>query len=317
MNREFLMLAEVYDPAKHQVNGWYASEKLDGQRAFWDGGLSRGKPTDWVPWANLERKVRPVSTGLWSRYGNVIPASDHWLDKLPKGIFLDGELYCGNLQNLRKIVSRDIPSPALWDEVKYLIFESPGCEVFADGRINNANFKKNIVMEDCLSFLGIQHYCGYIFSKTLATLKKEVRTNKVVRVLEQVQLPQGPMAAKDEVYTMLNGIVESGGEGLILRAPNSFWMPKRIKQLLKVKPMLDSEGIVVGHTEGKNRLVGMLGALVVEWKGVKFELGTGLDDGDRHSKLFPIGTKVRFKYTSLTNDGVPREARFDCIREDE
>ena len=201
--------------------------------------------------------------------------------------------------------------------MKYLIFESPGCEVFADGRINNANFKKNIVMEDCLSFLGIQHYCGYIFSKTLATLKKEVRTNKVVRVLEQVQLPQGPMAAKDEVYTMLNGIVESGGEGLILRAPNSFWMPKRIKQLLKVKPMLDSEGIVVGHTEGKNRLVGMLGALVVEWKGVKFELGTGLDDGDRHSKLFPIGTKVRFKYTSLTNDGVPREARFDCIREDE
>ena len=51
--REFLQLADHYDPAKHNVAGWFISEKLDGTRCFWDGGLSRGLPTDSIPWASV------------------------------------------------------------------------------------------------------------------------------------------------------------------------------------------------------------------------------------------------------------------------
>ena len=32
-----LLLAKPYDPDKHNINGWIASEKLDGVRAFYDG----------------------------------------------------------------------------------------------------------------------------------------------------------------------------------------------------------------------------------------------------------------------------------------
>jgi hypothetical protein len=53
----------------------FVSEKYDGFRAWWDGGVSRGLPITAVPWANKNKKDRllrePVSTGLWSFYGNV------------------------------------------------------------------------------------------------------------------------------------------------------------------------------------------------------------------------------------------------------
>ena len=100
--REFLQLAHTYDAAKHKIAGWYVSEKLDGTRAFWDGGLSRGQPTKLIPWASVidpktkkpKDRVKPVATGLWSRYGNPIMAPDWFLDSLPP-IFLDGELWTG------------------------------------------------------------------------------------------------------------------------------------------------------------------------------------------------------------------------------
>ena len=44
MRREFLQLADTYNPAKHKIAGYLVSEKLDGTRCFWDGGLSRGVP---------------------------------------------------------------------------------------------------------------------------------------------------------------------------------------------------------------------------------------------------------------------------------
>src|SRR4051812_13731200 len=51
--REFLQLADTYDAEKHDIAGFYISEKLDGTRCFWDGGISRGEPTASVPWANI------------------------------------------------------------------------------------------------------------------------------------------------------------------------------------------------------------------------------------------------------------------------
>ena len=82
--REFLQLADSLDTKKHKIGGFYVSEKLDGTRAFWDGGITRGLPTASVPWASVadpktgdrKAKIKPVSTGLWSRYGNPIMAPD-------------------------------------------------------------------------------------------------------------------------------------------------------------------------------------------------------------------------------------------------
>lgn len=69
------MLAKNYSPDKHNVIGWYASEKLDGVRAIFDG------------------------KSFWTRNGNRLDAPYNFtapLEKLPlHGRYLDGELYLG------------------------------------------------------------------------------------------------------------------------------------------------------------------------------------------------------------------------------
>ncbi|HMA79100.1 MAG TPA: hypothetical protein VKP88_08340, partial [Candidatus Paceibacterota bacterium] len=101
LRREFLMLADTYKADKHEAIGMIGSEKLDGMRALWDGGVSRGDATENVPWASVtnpktgekKAKIKPIATGLWSRYGSPINAPDWFLDQLPT-VPLDGELYC-------------------------------------------------------------------------------------------------------------------------------------------------------------------------------------------------------------------------------
>ena len=131
--REFLQLADHYDPRKHDVAGWFVSEKLDGTRCFWDGGLTRGLPTEQVPWASIidpktgekKAKVKPLSTGLWSRYGNPIMAPDWWLNQLPC-CPLDGELWAGRgkFQLCRSICGGDTPDER-FDKIVFAVYSTP------------------------------------------------------------------------------------------------------------------------------------------------------------------------------------------------
>lgn len=166
--REFLMLAH---PKRDKDNpiGMYASEKLDGNRAFWDGGITRGMDTETIPWAGvinpktLQRKdkIKPVSTGLWSRYGVPIIAPDWWLDYLPP-IPLDGEVWAGrgNFQLTTSIVKGDTPDKR-WDQVEFKVFGSPSLEaLFQTGTIKNPNMVCDINLDSCLEFLrlSLNHY---------------------------------------------------------------------------------------------------------------------------------------------------------------
>ena len=107
--REFLQLAHKYiGHNSTHMGGWFMSEKLDGIRAFWDGGISRGIPAHKIKWANTAKDYRlkelPTATGLWSRYGKVIHAPDFWLDKMPP-VPCDGELYCGRGEGSRQLLT--------------------------------------------------------------------------------------------------------------------------------------------------------------------------------------------------------------------
>ena len=139
--REFLQLAEPLVLAKRdrkgnlafKVGGKFLSEKLDGTRCFWDGGVSRDLPTDSVPWASIldpktgkkKAKIKPLATGLWSRYGNPIMAPDWFLNGLP-ACPLDGELWAGrgNFQLCRSICGGDEPDPR-FKQIKYAVVLVP------------------------------------------------------------------------------------------------------------------------------------------------------------------------------------------------
>lgn len=341
MKRHFLMLAEKYDSKKHSPIGWFISEKLDGMRCFWDGGVTRGKELTEVPWANTLKDSRyvtqPVATGLWTRYGKSIQAPDWWLDELPKNLFLDGELYMGRncFQPLMSTVKKLIPGSE-WQNVKYLVFDTPPVHtIFANGIINETNFKKEFRdIERRVDTRRINRCSSPIFRDTYYWLKDVLPVNDVIQLHRQEELCYNEKLAKKRIDEALESVCSSGGEGLMLRAPGSYWVPSRSKHLLKVKALHDAEAIVVGYIWGKetdlgSKLLGKMGALIVNFQGKQFEL-SGFTDEERElshsdegvrspgkvcephifSRHFPRGSRVSFKYRELSDEGIPKEARY-------
>jgi DNA ligase 1 len=362
MRRELLQLAETYNPAKHRIGGYYVSEKLDGTRCFWDGGLSRGIPTVEVPWASVidpktgkrKNKIKPIATGLWSRYGNPIMAPDWFLKSLP-ACFLDGELWAGrgNFQLCRSICGGDTPDKR-FKQIQYAVYSAPRFQdLFQDGEIKNTNIHCTInyaaawgfVTRQLEKFDGDFLFCpAEDFEHELFWLSNHIETQNDTGtgrhpcfMLRQEQLPLDECEARLRVCEYLDYVLEQGGEGVVIRNPKSLWMPKRHKGLLKYKPFEDAEAVIAGFTSGRetdrgSRLLGRIGALIVDYQGKRLELA-GLTDEEREfatpeavffayghpgedmptcfqGKRFKIGQTVTFKYRELTDDGVPKEARF-------
>lgn len=354
--REFLMLAHNYKPEKHGIAGWYMSEKLDGMRCFWDGGITRGMAKSDVPWANQDKDGRyvslPIATGLWSRYGNIIHAPDDWLDQLPKAP-MDGELYAGlgHRQHLMSTIKKLEPNEEDWDSVKYHVFDLPSpYTVFADSEIKTPNFNKKLsgIIPWFEARLGQLEYLpkpSTVFTSTIFLINKLVGTNEVAIPVGQEQLPFATDKAEARIGEYLHEIAEAGGEGLMLRAPGSYWKGERSHSLVKVKKLDDMEGTVIGYTTGRetdkgSKLLGMMGALIIETSsGIQLEL-SGFTDFERmldscdddhtqgdaynwaalntgeevpewiEAQQFPRGSTVTFRYRGLTADGVPMEARY-------
>lgn len=294
MKREFLMLSHKYESAKCLPCGWYASEKLDGVRAFWDGGITTGLPAIQVPWANVEKhdrfKEQVFATGLWTRYGQVIRAPNWFILQLPR-IALDGELWAGRGQFQETVgIVKSHESPD-WSWIKYMVFDSPSLGVvFSDGQIKGVNYTKTfrdiaqwIVNLGIVEPQGIERGCEH-FYKTYQNLYGLL--GGVAQLHNQQLLPSTKEACQAKLDSMLEDVVSNGGEGLMLRNPVSRWEPCRSHKLLKVKPWNDMEGTVVGYrwgekTELGSKLLGLMGSLRLKLNsGVQFDL-SGFTDRER------------------------------------
>lgn len=314
-NRELVMLAQPYDPARHSLAGMMVSEKLDGIRALWLPETV-GKPIEEIGWANRMRDQRDhVCTGLWSRYGKVIHAPQWWLMNFPM-IPLDGELYLGRkkFEETTSIVKTLIPDQR-WKDIKFMVFDSPPYEeVYRAGKIYNVHYQTQFigVIPNLIKDITCPNKRG--FESTVNWLK---RSYPQLTVVPQTMLPFKTADAEQTVEDLLASVVAGGGEGLMIRNPSSYWEPYRCHTLVKVKPSLDDEAIVVGHTDGKGKYRNMMGALVVSWKDKTFELGTGFKDNERAygKEMFPVGTQVTFRYRELSSAGIPKEGRFLRKRE--
>lgn len=293
--QEFLMLAHKYEPRKHGACcGWYMSEKLDGIRCLWDGGVSRGLPCSKVPWANTEKHARfvnpPVATGLWTRYGQPIIAPDWWLDRLPT-FPLDGELWMGhqNHQDCGHVRSRT-PDDNKWQDTALAVFDSPSLSVvFADRLINNVFYKKRF--QKIIAWIldrdrGDLLFDEEPFYKRLGFLRNNLQSSASVYLHQQDQLPSSRPKAEEMISRRMAEVIEAGGEGLMFRESISFWRPERTYSLLKHKPFSDMEGTVVGYVWGEetdkgSKLLGLMGSCRVKLdSGVEFDL-SGFTDAER------------------------------------
>lgn len=220
-------------------------------------------------------------TKFLSRDGIVYHAPEWFSSRLPKGVLLDGELWMGRgkFQKASGAVRKLIANDEEWRNMEYAIYDAPG---------HGGTF------EERYTWLRGNHALSYLPN---------------IRVLEQVQCEN--LAHMEEFYQVM---LADGAEGIMLRKAGSLYESGKSHTCLKVKPSFDDEGIVVGYTNGKGKHKGRVGALEVDWNGVRFECGGGLKDEDRKNPP-AIGAKITFRYTELTDGGKPRFPRFVCVRD--
>ncbi len=214
-----------------------------------------------------------------SKQGNVYYAPEWFTADFPSHS-LDGELWIGRnkFELLMSIVRDKIPG-SQWREVKYMVFDLPLQGVTFTHRINKLN-----------------------------TLLKKIKS-PYLHIVEQSKI-----LSHKALMNRLDEITQAGGEGLMLHKGDSYYIPGRSHDLLKVKLHQDAEARVIAHLPGKGKYVGMLGSLLVEIEsGKRFRLGTGFSDKQRRTPP-PIGTLVTYKYYGKTKNGLPRFASFIRIR---
>jgi len=226
--------------------------------------------------------VRGYWTGqkLISRSGNPFHAPEWFTINFP-ATPLDGELWLGRQQfsELVSIVRRKEPG-ADWKKVRYLIFDAPRVEGGFEKRLAYARFWFQ------------QHANPYAEVLQQQVCENEAHLRKKLRQIESL-----------------------GGEGIMLRKPNSPYEVGRSYNLLKVKTYEDTEATVIGHLPGSGKHAGRLGALLVELpNGIRFAIGTGFSDRERDNPP-PVGSIVTFKYYGYHKSGIPRFASFLRIRD--
>ena len=228
--------------------------------------------------------VRAIWDGqsLKTRSGRVINAPAWFVDALP-ALALDGELWIARqrFDEVSGIVRREVPIDAEWRKVRYMLFELPG----ASGT----------------------------FAERVEQMQAIVAKANVpwLQVIEQ-----RPAVNRENLKKWLAQVVRQGGEGLMLHRADAPYETGRSDTLLKLKPALDAEGIVVLHLPGKGKYEGMLGALEIRLAdGKLLRLGSGFSDEQRKNPPQP-GAVVTYRYRDLTANGLPRFATFLRVREE-
>jgi len=159
-------------------------------------------------------------------------------------------------------------------------------------------------------------------------------------------VPQNWIPNEEHLLAYEDETVKLGYEGVILRDPKGKYKNGRstLKEgiMLKLKRFLDDEAKVVGFeelmhnanpaekderglTKHSNHQAGQvpmdtLGAILVDWNGVEFKIGTGFTQLDReeiwkNQELYK-GHQVKFKYLPTGMKNAPRHPVFLGFREE-
>ncbi len=214
---------------------------------------------------------------FYSRYGNVYYAPQEFADmaRTKDNLILDGELV-SITDGFQKTVSivRDQTNKVTmdyWKDIRFLVFD---------------HIPNRVVP----------------FEYRLSTIKTQVVQNNNIQILPLLTT----VKTDNTIPFQLTKVERRGGEGLILRNPDSKYTLGRSWDLLKVKSFTDLEATVIKHIKGEGKHAKRLGKLVCKLDdGTICEVGTGFTDEERENPP-KIGSTITIKYFEKTDSGVPR-----------
>ena len=195
-----------------------------------------------------------------SRNGNKFHAPAWFVADMPSTP-IDGELFIGRGM-FQKTVGIVRSSSGDWSQIKFHAFDLPTSKLPLEQRMES--------------------------------LANVVNGFANIVLVEQVKIEN-----EEHLDAFFDGIISVGGEGVMIRKPNSFYECKRSKNLLKLKYGYSDEAQV--ESVGNN-------SVSVAWNGLKFKLASAFGITPK------IGEQVTFSYFGLTDKGLPRHAVIDAVR---
>jgi DNA polymerase/3'-5' exonuclease PolX len=271
--------------------GWLFSEKYDGYRAIW---------------------VAEVKKFL-SRSDNVFNSVEWFMKAMPPRVKLDGELWVGR-ENFEAmgVVRKKEPEPEEWCAVKYIVYDLPDHPGPFKDRIKEL---KKVVSQS---------------RKRWNIIRKDYPEPYCDLECPLVFADQTVIKSQEHMDEMYNSIIKNGGEGGMIKCPNSSYEDGRSNYMLKIKPVFDEEAVIFDYSPGKGKYKGMLGGfvckplinmdtyhLIDKDENHEFTV-SGMDDEVRENYKIthPIGTVITIEHSGKTNKGKPRFPRYMRVRDD-
>ena len=219
------------------------------------------------------------------------------LDKTAAPIMAKGDCWDGELLVVQngKIAPREIGNGILNKANKGTITQAEADMIVA-------------VVWDIVDFTGTIPYTVR-FSTLLSRLGNKIN-DRISAVTSVV------VADENEAMQFFAEQLSQGQEGAIIKNMNHLWVPKRSKDLCKLKEINTADLVVVDIVEGTGKYVGMVGALVCETSDslLRVNVGTGLSDEQRKEMWINqslIGSVVEVTYNQkITSKGKDKASLF-------
>lgn len=279
------------DPVKFLVGKKIIQPKFDGSRVI---ATKEGLHDTFV---------------LQSRNGKIyknFPTIEVSLNASFKGIsnvMLDFEVVSESFQLLMKNL-RSTDGATKNDDARAVIFDAMPLSEFRVGKSTMKYHERRRLLKDC----------GESLMKPFANLI----------VVDEIEVDFDTAAGRAAYQVYKEKALEDGLEGVMVKDPNGYYVCKRDRGWLKIKPFIEGSLTVIGVYEGKpdSECVGMLGGLTCEgldesflWKGKKVKIevnvGSGFSLEQRVEWWTPAGQKkvvgmiaeVRADVVSQNDDG--------------
>lgn len=251
---------------------------------------------------------------LISRQGFEYKGFDHIIDQIKilngeHNFVLDGELIRRNIDNLpdnenfretASIINSDAV-PKLG--IDFVLFDILLLEEFNNGQSKDSYFKRRDFLERYVQ----ESYDLFGVNSFLNIAKEYYR---------------GSDQSMIEYY--LSIVDNLGLEGLML-SKDACYQCKRNSNLIKIKSFKFSDLRIIGYEEGDGKYKGMLGAVIVDYKGNSVHVGSGFDEAERvelwknPDELINKIATIKYKEVSKNKDTGLESLQFPvmvCIRED-
>lgn len=281
------MLAEKLHEHTNHVEGkeFIITPKLDGNRVI----------------AIKEDSNVSMFTRQGQTYEGLIDIEEE-LKKLPNGVY-DGEFIAENPNGLNsadlyRVTTSIVRKDGIKKGIEFHIFDGMSVEEFKSGESKLPYSKRKEMLS------GMIAVNGFRWLKEVPVLYKGKDTSVIPGLLDK--------------------ITSEGGEGLMLNIADAGYVTKRTRDILKIKKMQTCDCEIIGFEEGEGRNTGVLGAIIINYKGNSVKVGSGYSDGDRsyiwqhREELLGRVIEVQYFEESKNKDDDSLSLRFPvfkCIRE--